>query len=393
MRIRAGAALHVALLLLLLAVTLPGHAQPAGPRIGLVTMQPGQEYWSRFGHNAILVEEPGGARTLYNYGYFDFDQPGFLLRFLRGRMLYRLVALPAHADLGYYAAEGRGVGLQWLAVPPQAARELADFLVWNTRPENAEYRYDYFSDNCSTRVRDALDSALGGALRRQLESRSRGLTWRSESRRLAAPLAWLYLGIDFGLGPVVDRPISRWSEGFVPMRLAEAVREVQLPDGTALVRRELELVPHRLEPVREVPPRLGGLFLAAGVLLAAAMALLPRRGATIVLAGWWSLAGIGGLALAALWAFTDHQAAWANANLMLADPLCLVLLAALPALWRGRAAAPWLRGLGLLAAAVAIGSLLLQALPLSTQSNGDWIALMLPLHLAAGWRLWQSGAR
>src|SRR5690606_26024577 len=109
--------------------------------------------------------------------------------------LYQLVALPLELDLRGYAADGRGVRLQWLAIEPGAARALAASLAWNARPENAEYRYDYFTANCSTKVRDALDAALDGALRRELSGRSHGYTFRDEARRLAAPLPWLYLGI------------------------------------------------------------------------------------------------------------------------------------------------------------------------------------------------------
>src|SRR5690606_21863494 len=114
-------------------------AAHAAPRIGLVTMQPGEVYWSRFGHNAILVQQPsatGGAprSTLYNYGYFDFAEPGFLLRFLQGKMQYQLAALPAAEDLASYRAEGRGAILQWLAFDADEAGALARFLEWNARP-------------------------------------------------------------------------------------------------------------------------------------------------------------------------------------------------------------------------------------------------------------------
>jgi len=71
-------------LLLALLLSVSAHATP---RIGLVTMEPGETYWERFGHNAILVAPDDGSEpTLYNYGYFDFDEPNFLLRFAAGDM-------------------------------------------------------------------------------------------------------------------------------------------------------------------------------------------------------------------------------------------------------------------------------------------------------------------
>ena len=376
-------------------------AAAAAPRIGLVTMQPGDAYWARFGHNAILVEDAAGRRIHYNYGYFDFEEPNFLLNFLRGKMEYRLLALPAEHDLAIYADEGRGVSVQWLAMEPPAAAELAGFLAWNARPENARYRYDYFTANCSTRVRDALDQALGGLLKRQLSGRSRGLTYRWESLRLGAPLPWLFLGMHAGLGPFADQPLSRWDEGFVPMHLAEAVREASQPDGSPLVLAEEQLLPHRTGLPPDERPWVLPWFALAGLALAATIALgagggrasARSRTAATLAAVLWLLAGLGGLLLAFLWAFTDHQAAWANENLLLFNPLALVLLAAVPALWRGRAAAPWLAWTARLVLLCALLAVFLKFLPWRVQDNLDWIAFWLPVHVAGAWALRREGAR
>lgn len=367
---------------------------PQAPRIGLVTMQPGEVYWARFGHNAILVDD-GRERIFYNYGYFDFAQPGFLTRFLQGRMQYRLLALPMEEDLAGYADEGRGAVLQWLAIPPDDARALADFLAWNARPENAEYRYDYFTANCSTKVRDALDRALGGTLKKQLVTRSHGYTYRDEARRLSATLPWLYLGIHLGLGPFTDQVLSLWEESYIPMRLRDAVAEARNAQGEPLVTQEVELLPARLPDPPIAPPDWRWRFLGAGLALAAALlfglraraAPWLRKATTVATGGLWSVLGLGGLGLLALWAFTDHEAAWGNENALLFDPLCLLLLGALPALWRGTDAGRAMRALGLAVALIAGFALFLKFLPFRIQDTGDWIALLLPVHAALALRL------
>jgi hypothetical protein len=386
-----GARLLAALLLLLPALL------SATPRIGLLTMAPGEEYWSRFGHNALLVVEPDGASTSYNFGYFDFEQQDFMLRFLRGRMLYRLVALPADRDIAQYASEGREVSLQWLALDAAQAGELASYLRWHALPENADYRYDYFFDNCSTRVRDAIDRALGGELLRQTRSRSRGITARDESLRLAQTLPWLMLGIHFGLGPATDRPLSRWGEGFIPERLAEAVREVRLADGRPLVESEQVLSPHRLRAVPDEPPRTVLPFLLAGLLLAAALAHALRQppgpwrsSATVGVAGFWLVGGLLGCGLLALWLLTDHSAAWANSNLLLLPPLMLGLLPATGALrWQGPQPT-WIALLGLAVLGTAVIGLVHTTLSKDAQANGDWIGLLLPLHAVLASTLWHA---
>ena len=137
----------------------------AAPRIGVMTMQPGEVFFERFGHDAIVVDDPAQPEPVsYNFGFFDMAEDGFVGRFVKGEMQYMLVALPLQDDLQYYRETGRGAILQWLDLEPAQARGLADELARNARPENARYRYDYYTDNCSTRVRDALDRTLLGAL-------------------------------------------------------------------------------------------------------------------------------------------------------------------------------------------------------------------------------------
>ena len=96
---------HPLLTALVFCVLLCVQNAAAAPRIGVMTMQPGAEYWARFGHNALLVDLQDGSEPLsYNFGYFDFEQPGFLARFLRGDMRYLAVALPLSRDLAGYAS-------------------------------------------------------------------------------------------------------------------------------------------------------------------------------------------------------------------------------------------------------------------------------------------------
>src|SRR5262249_34065989 len=133
----------------------PADVPGANLEVALLTFGPGEELWERFGHNAIEVRNRAtGAAVLYNYGIFDFAQENFFLNFARGLMTYRVAAGDPAEELPLYVAEGRWIVEQRLNLTaPQRAR-LAEFLAWNVRPEHAQYRYDYFRANCSTRVRD-----------------------------------------------------------------------------------------------------------------------------------------------------------------------------------------------------------------------------------------------
>ena len=362
---------------------------PPPPRIGVVTMAPGAIFWERFGHDAIVVDDPAQPGPVsYNFGFFDLGEDGFVGRFVKGEMQYMLVALPLREDLQYYRETGRGAILQWLDLEPAQARGLADELARNARPENARYRYDYYTDNCSTRVRDALDRALGGALQRQLRGRSSGDSYRGESVRLASPAAWMSLGFDLALGPYGDRPLSRWEQAFLPRRLADDLRELKRADGRPLVAEERELLPQRQAPEPAETPRRWWPWLLLGLAAGATILVLAPRSprATAALAGvFWLLCGLLGGVLAMAWGFTEHRALWANRNLLLLDPLCLLLLPGAWTLLRGRDPSARFRVLLAVVAAIAalaVVPLWLQVLP---QRNGHWIALLLPIHLALAW--------
>jgi hypothetical protein len=373
------------------------HQSP--PAISLLTIGPGEIFFERFGHNAIVVRDPASGESLaYNYGIFDFDQQDFLLNFARGRMRYRMAVDDFADDLAMYRDEGRDITEQRLALTPEQARRLVEFLEWNARPENAQYRYDYFEANCSTRVRDAIDRALGGALHAQTEGRSRGFTWRLDALRLMAPEPALMLLIDLGLGPYADERIDYWQESFVPATLRDVVAGATVADsGSAtlpLASATRELARGMVEQPPVLPPDLRWPFLIAGLALGGVLAWpgATRARGRIPLALFalvFELAcGLGGLLLLFLWFGTEHRAAWRNENLLLLNPLCLVLLPAWFGILRGRLrdrrlarSCAWLVLLG---AGFALFS---KILPAFAQANQHWIVLFLPLHLALALQL------
>lgn len=370
-------------------------------RIALVTAAPGEIYWQRFGHNAILVENTvtGDAR-MYNFGMFDFEQENFLLNFARGRMQYRLAAIAPEDDLANYAADGRSVWIQELNLSPEQRYAVAEMLGQNALPENAEYRYDYFAQNCSTKVRDVLDAVLEGELKETMRARARGETDRSLAMAYARPEPWLAAGIDLGIGPAADRKLSFWDEMFLPLRLRELVRDVRVRDARGvehpLVAREWTAYDGRLGDHVPPPPNWLWPFAVAGMALAAAAHLILRRDAgtarnsgALLLSLVVLVLGLGGLVLAGLWGLTDHAIAYANLNLVLFSPLALLLVWPL---WRwrkpdvrpGRIA----RWSALLMASIALLGLAWLTLPGTQQANAHWFALILPLQLALAWRFW-----
>lgn len=379
----------LALLALLIApvavAQAPVETTAPAPRVGVVTMQPGEVFFERFGHDAIVVVDPITQQaTSYNFGFFDPSEPDFIPRFTRGEMMYYLVALPLEEDLSQYRNVGRGVSIQWLDLPPEQASALADGLAVRSQPENARYHYDYFVANCATMVRDTLDRAMGGALKSQLAGRSRGNTFRSEAVRLASPAPWMWLGFDLGLGPYADRPLSRWEEAFVPMRLADSLTQVHNSVGRPLVQSTQVLLPHRIAPEPDEQRRHWWPWLLTGLIVAAGVLALGRRQRLLAALAlpYWLLCAIGGGLLVYLWGFTAHQSAWANRNLLLVNPLCALLLIGGIAVLRGRRPGRWFDVLRWVVAAAALVALLIHWLSFQAQDNLQWVLLLLPIHAA-----------
>jgi hypothetical protein len=363
--------------------------------ISLLTIGPGPIFWERFGHNAIVVRDRDAGTTIaYNYGIFDFEQENFLENFARGNMRYRIAADRLDDDIEMYREESRSIVEQRLDFTPEQALALRDFLRWNIEPENAFYRYDYYVANCSTRVRDALDKALDGAIRRETEGRSRGYTYRMDSLRLMAAEPLLMLGIDLGLGPYADQRIDFWEESFVPAVLSRSLAEVQVAsaDGTKrpLVASDTTIDPGTIPDAPELPPDLRVPFLIAGLAIGLAFHLLARSPsralrapASLFAIVFEFFCGIGGLVLLFLWLATAHQSAWRNENLFLLNPICLALIPAAATLLRARPRltrrATIVATIVLLLAAFALFS---KILPWFAQANLHWILLFLPIHLA-----------
>lgn len=371
-------------------------------------MGPGADVWERFGHNAILVEDQTDrSRIAYNYGMFSFRQENFILRFIQGRMHYWMAGETAEADLAKYVAAGRWVRVQELNFTPAQRLAMRDFLAWNVLPENRFYRYDYYLDNCSTRVRDAIDTVLGGALRAQNGEPASG-TFRFHTQRLVDNSLPLYTGLLLALGHGVDRPQTRWEEMFLPFKLHEYLGTATIRDSAGasvpLVLREQTLFESGQFPVPNQPPAWWPGYLAAGLLVGGLLwwggrAGRQRPGArwTLLLlgTGWALLTGVAGVILIGLWAFTDHVAAANNENVLQCSLFALALAFVLPLALKDRTGPQ--RAARLLAIAVggvSLLGLLLKLLPLFYQVNGQVLALTVPANvgLALGVLAWARGA-
>jgi hypothetical protein len=382
----------------------PMHAPGRDLTVRLLTMGNGQDIYALFGHTAIWVHDNVTRRdTVFNWGEFDLRQPNFILHFLQGLNLYTIGGQRIDDLLYAYRYWNRSVTAQELDLSTSEKDTLVAIINENMQPENRRYRYDYFVENCATRPRDILDRVLRGQLRAGADSIT-PTSYRWQALRLMQGDKPLALGVNIGLGRPSDEPITAWQEMFLPRKLHDWVATRQVKDSTGalhpLVKNERVLFKSTRPPEPESAPSFGWLWIA-GLVIAGLFVWLGRRaltgsrgariGAAIAFGVWAFVAGILGTILTLLWTVTDHRFAHANENLLLFNPLWLVLAVLLPMYFlRGRASWATTR---LVTAVFALSVVALVAhAGLSRQSNLGVIGLALPI-ASAIFFTWTSRAQ
>ena len=196
--------------------------------ISLITCAPGNGAATAYGHTAIRVkDEIHNYDLAFNYGIYDFEAPNFAYRFASGETDYLLAAYNFESFVNSYKRKNRSVYEQTLELTPTEKQKIVDFLIWNAKPENRVYRYNFFFDNCATRVRDVLANNIEGGLTFDEEKHSHK-TLRQLVDDYHGKLLWLTFGIDLVVSSESDREATFWEEMLLPdylmNHLAEAVK-------------------------------------------------------------------------------------------------------------------------------------------------------------------------
>lgn len=372
----------------------------ASLEVSLYTYGHSAVFYERFGHTALGIRDHASGRDeAFNWGVYDFDDPTFLVNFLTGDARYWVEIAPTAALNQSMVAHNRSVRQQVLALTPTERAAILEYVRWNADAANRYYRYDYYRDNCSTRVRDLLDRTLQGRLRRALSS-AENRTWRGETARAYAYELPFYLGIQIALGQRADQRLSQWEQAFLPERLAAIVATAFLPSDlgsrpfisrdTILYASSRPALPAEA-PSWAPPAVLIGVVMAALYLaLSSAEGVVARVTLSVLCALWLTLGGLVGTALLLAATLTRHVTAMgANTTLLTLHPG--LLIAALPvarAAWRQRSSRS-AAILMLLVTALSDVALLGLVLPGRQQSNGVVLAVVLPVHTVLALLMWR----
>jgi hypothetical protein len=332
---RTGIKAALVLLALVVGIRCRGLAYTDSAMVSLLTCSPGSELYSKFGHSAIRVYDPyAGLDIVYNYGLFDFNTPNFYLKFIRGKLPYQLGVQRFYSFMWDYQSEGRKVEETPLLLDLDSRKKLLDFLEYNYRPENRQYPYDFFFDNCASRIRDVLEQSAGITYTRVMAG-EKEKTFRQLLDDYIKQHDWIDFGIDLILGLPADQKADFRAEMFLPDYLSSNLRAGRT--GNNPVAGEPILLLESLPEAKNmslIPPPFvffSILFLGAALLTWRGSRKAQKRFDML----YFSLLGLSGALFTFMWVFTDHDATYANLNLLWANPLAFMV--AIAAAWGGRA--------------------------------------------------------
>jgi hypothetical protein len=301
--------------------------------VSLLTADPGTELYSSFGHSAIRMREmgPDGGRDLvFNFGTFDFDTPNFYGKFATGKLNYMLSVVPYDRFIVEYDYYKRGLREQVLDLNQEQKDFLLQHLDAQYAPERRFYKYDFFFNNCATKIRDAFDIAMGEQLVWS-DSVAEEKTFRNLIDEFVLPLPWADFGIDLALGAVIDRPATELEKQFLPTYMEQAFANATiLENGVSrpLVKQSRVLLEYPKENAQQSLLNPSMVFWLLTLVFAALTLYGFKKGKLMkgLDVALFGSVGILGLVVAFLWFFTDHSATAWNWNILWAFPGHLVLV-------------------------------------------------------------------
>ncbi|GHV80528.1 hypothetical protein AGMMS49944_23190 [Spirochaetia bacterium] len=359
---------------------------------------PGDELYVWWGHIALIIEDRRTQESrLYDYGLFSFETEHFYTNFAKGRLLFSCAASPAVRNIAQFILTNRDVTFYTLDLPPETKELVRAFAENNVRPENRNYLYHHFKDNCATRIRDIIDLATNGQFSEAFLDAPGRFTLRQHVLRHTwfAPIPEWFMSNS--MGQDIDVPTTVWQEMFLPSEIGARIEDFRYRDMYGRERnlvKSVDVINRAVDrpPVLEAPRRQWPRQLLLSLCIAGLFALLLARrrkpAAAIALGLSQSLLGIFfgivGFLDFFMSFFTQHDYTWHNMNLLFINPL---LLAAIPlgilyAFSRNTARRHLceflLKALWSLVLLGGILSMLLQLLPQFWQQNQISLALVLP---------------
>ena len=295
--------------------------------ISLLTCSPGDELYSTFGHTAIRVRDTA-FDIVFNYGTFDFDDPNFLMKFVRGRLPYSL-SVEYYTDFrNAYYHEKRGIKEQLLQISCAEKEAIFEALKLNGQEQNRYYKYQFLLDNCTTRAREIIrKNTLTPVVFKNILPEKKP-TFRNLIHEYldSGKHYWSKLGIDLLLGSRIDRKVTNEEAMFLPDYLLKGFDSASINSKTLATPASVLLEAPSITPESPIKPE----WVFTGLLLLLLILSLVKNKITSRILSvfdriFFVLLGLLGGLFLFMWFGTDHQDCAANYNLIWALPIHLVV--------------------------------------------------------------------
>lgn len=290
--------------------------------IYLVSTEGGDAVYSLFGHTSLEIEYPYLFDHFYDYGFFTFKD-GFYVNFALGKLYYNMYRTDAEWRMDSFRYEDRTVHKTKLPLTSSQKKGIMDFLDYNALPENNTYLYDYYRDNCATRVRDIIDEATAGDFKAWAEEIPSGESFRSSSNHYMEAQFFPAFAINYLEGPKVDRLLSRYDMMYLPEELMKGVEDY------------FEIDTDIAYQTKTRTPYTGLSLMTNSVILAIVLFTLiyaesalgrkwMRRTLDIILGIFYMLLFVMSSVLLFMMIFTNHDVTYMNENILFLNPMIIL---------------------------------------------------------------------
>lgn len=299
-------------------------------KVSLLTCSPGAELYSIFGHTAIRVKDDSNFDIIYNYGTFDFEDPDFYKKFVKGKLHYFVSAEMFDRFVLEYKYEKRGIIEQQLNMNCEERQKLFNALRENAKEENKYYEYQYLFDNCSTRPRDIIASGFNGTVSFKNILSTPPPTYRNLIHEYLdkGKQHWSKFGIDLLLASRIDRKVTSLESMFLPDYL-ERGYDSAMVDGRRTVS-EKKVLLRKIPSLNQSDSWFTPLLLTSVLLVIGVMLTFIRTGGAQKIAdvfdiGYFLILGLMGCFMLFMWFGTDHELCRDNFNVLWALPTHAVM--------------------------------------------------------------------
>lgn len=295
--------------------------------ISVLTIGSGSNLNDAFGHNGFRIKDNQlGLDVVYGYGQYDFDTPNFYLKFAQGKLNY---LISKHSFSNFYQTYkhyDRTIEEQVLNFSTSEKQRLYDYLVNNYKPENRGYLYDFFYDNCATRIRDVTKNVTGENITFSTPSNYKAKTFRQLIHEHVGLNTWGSFGIDLALGSVIDRNAEPYEQMFLPKYIHEFFGQTKIKNSKNLVKKSSTIYKKKHEGDTEnffLSPLMIMTLIAALILFVTYKDKKNNRLSKWLDITLFGLTGVLGVLMLFLWFGTNHSATAYNYNMLWAFPLNL----------------------------------------------------------------------